>query len=269
MRDDGVLGRSPDATPVVEEAQGTLLRRGYRLPRAWHAVPTHRMAPVALCGFRYTREPHRTWKQTMIPRRCPKVPASRRASRVKRPGSLDEPALGCAFTRGRDTRSPPGRLRALTSGHGRTRHFSALIHVSQNRAMFRHTAHVYDLFYAATGKDYAAEAAALHELDPGTIPGRHVVARRGVRDRWPSRPSPSVVRGGRRGPGSGHARRSTTTSARCDVGRGRHASILDWIEQFDVADMSVQFDRLHGLRAEISMELSPPWFRISARVGCS
>ncbi len=52
--------------------QGTLLRRGYRLPRAWHAVPTHQMAPVALCGFRYTREPHRTWRQTMIPRRCPK-----------------------------------------------------------------------------------------------------------------------------------------------------------------------------------------------------
>jgi hypothetical protein len=28
--------------------------------------------PTALCGFRYTREPHRTWEQTMIPRRCPK-----------------------------------------------------------------------------------------------------------------------------------------------------------------------------------------------------
>jgi hypothetical protein len=52
--------------------QGTLLGRGYRLPRAWHAVPTHGTTSVALCGFRYTREAHRTWKQTMIPRRCPK-----------------------------------------------------------------------------------------------------------------------------------------------------------------------------------------------------
>lgn len=52
--------------------QGTLLGRAYRLPRAWHAVPSYQMTSVALCGFRYTREPHRTWKQTMIPRRCPK-----------------------------------------------------------------------------------------------------------------------------------------------------------------------------------------------------
>jgi hypothetical protein len=51
---------------------GTLLGRGYRLPRAWHAVPTHQITSIALCGFRYTREPHRTWRQTMIPRRCPK-----------------------------------------------------------------------------------------------------------------------------------------------------------------------------------------------------
>ena len=52
--------------------QGTVLRRGYRLPRAWHAVPVQGSTPAALCGFRYTREPHRTWMQTMIPRRCPK-----------------------------------------------------------------------------------------------------------------------------------------------------------------------------------------------------
>ena len=52
--------------------QGTLLRGRYRLPRAWHAVPAHGESVAALCGFRYTREPHRTWKQTMIPRRCPK-----------------------------------------------------------------------------------------------------------------------------------------------------------------------------------------------------
>jgi hypothetical protein len=52
------------------KVQGTLLRRGYRLPRAWHAVPSYRVTSVALCGYRYTREPHRTWNQTMIPRRC-------------------------------------------------------------------------------------------------------------------------------------------------------------------------------------------------------
>ncbi|HVA04403.1 MAG TPA: hypothetical protein VMU64_11745 [Acidimicrobiales bacterium] len=51
--------------------QGTLLRRGYRLPRAWHAVPAYGTKSAALCGFRSTREPHRTWTQTMIPRRCP------------------------------------------------------------------------------------------------------------------------------------------------------------------------------------------------------
>lgn len=52
--------------------QGTLLRRGYRLPGAWHAVPAYGTTSAALCGFRYTREPHRTWTQTMIPRRCHK-----------------------------------------------------------------------------------------------------------------------------------------------------------------------------------------------------
>ncbi|HEY5024516.1 MAG TPA: hypothetical protein VII76_06040 [Acidimicrobiales bacterium] len=52
--------------------QGTFFGRGYGLPLAWHAVPSHGMTSVALCGFRCTREPHRTWRQTMIPRRCPK-----------------------------------------------------------------------------------------------------------------------------------------------------------------------------------------------------
>lgn len=52
--------------------QGTLLGRACKLPRAWHAVPAHGAAAAALCGFRYTREPHRTWTQTMVPRRCPK-----------------------------------------------------------------------------------------------------------------------------------------------------------------------------------------------------
>jgi hypothetical protein len=53
------------------KVQGTLLRRGYRVPGAWHAVPAYGATSVALCGFRSTREPHRTWEQTMIPRRCP------------------------------------------------------------------------------------------------------------------------------------------------------------------------------------------------------
>jgi len=79
-------GQSPPMTrcPAVEylavaqmphrwsrRIQGTLRRRSYRLPRAWHAVPAPGSAPAALCGFRYTREPHRTWMQTMIPKRCP------------------------------------------------------------------------------------------------------------------------------------------------------------------------------------------------------
>jgi SAM-dependent methyltransferase len=37
--------------------------------------------------------------------------------------------------------------------------------------MFRHSAHVYDLLYAAAGKDYAAEAAALHALIQERVPG--------------------------------------------------------------------------------------------------
>ncbi len=42
--------------------------------------------------------------------------------------------------------------------------------VGHNLAMFRHTAHVYDLLYAAAGKDYAAEAAALHTLIQEHVP---------------------------------------------------------------------------------------------------
>jgi hypothetical protein len=38
---------------------------------AWHAVASGTSVPAALCGFRYTREPRRTWMQTVIPRRCP------------------------------------------------------------------------------------------------------------------------------------------------------------------------------------------------------
>jgi hypothetical protein len=51
------------------------LRRPYRLPVAWHAVARGESAPLALCGFRYTRELHRTWKQTIISRRCRKCQA--------------------------------------------------------------------------------------------------------------------------------------------------------------------------------------------------
>ena len=37
--------------------------------------------------------------------------------------------------------------------------------------MFRHTAHVYDLLYESSGKDYAAEAHALHTLIQQRAPG--------------------------------------------------------------------------------------------------
>jgi hypothetical protein len=53
------------------QVQGTLLKRGYRVPSAWHAVPAPSRTRIALCGFRYSREPNRTWTQTMVPRRCP------------------------------------------------------------------------------------------------------------------------------------------------------------------------------------------------------
>jgi hypothetical protein len=47
-----------------------LLRRAYRPPRAWHAVAPDESEPVSLCGYRYTRELHRTWNQPMVGRRC-------------------------------------------------------------------------------------------------------------------------------------------------------------------------------------------------------
>lgn len=37
--------------------------------------------------------------------------------------------------------------------------------------MFRHSAHVYDLLYEATGKDYGAEATTLHGLIQQRSPG--------------------------------------------------------------------------------------------------
>jgi hypothetical protein len=48
---------------------GTLFRRAYRLPRAWHAVRQEGSDSVALCGYRYSRELHRTWDQVVL-RRC-------------------------------------------------------------------------------------------------------------------------------------------------------------------------------------------------------
>ena len=39
------------------------------------------------------------------------------------------------------------------------------------RPMFRHTAHVYDLLYESSGKDYEAEAHALHALVQQRVPG--------------------------------------------------------------------------------------------------
>lgn len=49
-----------------------LFRRSYRPPRAWHAVAQQGSEPVALCGYHYTRELHRTWNQTSAMRRCRK-----------------------------------------------------------------------------------------------------------------------------------------------------------------------------------------------------
>jgi SAM-dependent methyltransferase len=43
--------------------------------------------------------------------------------------------------------------------------------MGQNRPMFRHTAHVYDLVYQGTGKDYRSEAAVLHGLIQERAPG--------------------------------------------------------------------------------------------------
>jgi len=83
--------------------QGTLLGRGYRLPRAWHAVPAYGSTSLALCGFRYTREPHRTWQQTMIPRRCPQCQRLVDASQsVTMDRSLNP--LWAVPTQGSDTR---------------------------------------------------------------------------------------------------------------------------------------------------------------------
>lgn len=43
--------------------------------------------------------------------------------------------------------------------------------MGQNRLMFRNTAHVYDILYQAAGKDYEAEATALHALVQARAPG--------------------------------------------------------------------------------------------------
>jgi hypothetical protein len=47
-----------------------LFRRAYRVPRAWHAVGREGTASVALCGYRFSRELHRTWDQVITLRRC-------------------------------------------------------------------------------------------------------------------------------------------------------------------------------------------------------
>jgi len=46
-----------------------------------------------------------------------------------------------------------------------------MVPLGQNRPMFRHTAHVYDLLYEHAGKDYEAEATALHALIQRRSPG--------------------------------------------------------------------------------------------------
>ena len=49
---------------------GVVFRRTTGLPLAWHAVSPDQAEPVALCGYRYARELHRTWNQTTVVRRC-------------------------------------------------------------------------------------------------------------------------------------------------------------------------------------------------------
>jgi len=116
MRDDGVPRRSPDATPVVEDATRHAPETGIPAP----ASLACRTDPSDDAG-RVVRIPLHTRTTPDVatdddPETLSQVPASRRAIRVERPGSLDEPALGCARTRGRDTRSAPGRLRPPTVG---------------------------------------------------------------------------------------------------------------------------------------------------------
>ncbi len=52
--------------------QGTLLRRGYRLPRAWHAVPAYRIGLGRAVRIPLHTRTTPDMAQTMIPRRCPK-----------------------------------------------------------------------------------------------------------------------------------------------------------------------------------------------------
>jgi len=85
--------------------KGTLFTRGYRLPRAWHAVPSDGSTPTALCGFRSTREPSRSWMQTMMPRRCSTCQRLIDEAEAKAiamaeglsPSVLDQPPVGLLF----------------------------------------------------------------------------------------------------------------------------------------------------------------------------
>ena len=245
-------------------------------------------SPAALCGFRYTREPRRTWKQTMIPRTLSQVPATGGRIGIPSEGSGHQPAwavhdagsrslrrVECTRRRGargaqgrRRSRRPGSRARDLSQATERpTRSatpgclfdestsfaFSAKI-----GAMFRHSAHVYDLLYEGAGKDYAAEAAVLHSFSPGADAGCDDPAGRGVWDRRPSRPSAGVVRGGGRGPRPGHAGRSTTPSSLPGRGRRRHAGLRS-DRRLRCGVVSVQLHRLHADRQDLDRPLWRPW----------
>jgi hypothetical protein len=62
------------AASEMPRGLSTLLRRRtVRVPRLWHAVEDTDPRPaIALCGHRYTSEPHRTWDQVILVRQCPK-----------------------------------------------------------------------------------------------------------------------------------------------------------------------------------------------------
>jgi len=55
-----------------ETERRPILRRSHRRLKAWHAVAdVHPRPEAALCGYRYTAEPHRVWDQTPVHHRCP------------------------------------------------------------------------------------------------------------------------------------------------------------------------------------------------------
>jgi SAM-dependent methyltransferase len=89
----------------------------------------------------------RSVRQLVVGRGCARclVPRTRRGHIQRLPGTSSR-----TVPRGSEERGRPGHLKVFAFG--------------QDRGVFRHSAHVYDLLYEATGKDYKAEATTLHAL---------------------------------------------------------------------------------------------------------